>query len=140
MSMSNHSERAGFVDSDLLWVDRIVDKHAVIVRAVGEVDLVSAPLLSAQLQLAEAVVVPPAPVRLDLTGVTFIGSAGLSVLLDHTDRCAVLGSRLQVAGGWVVKRVVAVAGLTEAISVVTGPAVAASTVDSPYGSPPPALN
>jgi anti-sigma B factor antagonist len=140
MSRSNHSERASFVDSDLLWIDRMVDNHAVSVRAVGEVDLISAPLLSAQLQLAEAVVVPPAPVRLDLTGVTFIGSAGLSVLLEHHERCAALGSRLQVVGGRVVTRVLAVAGLTEEISVVPGPTVAASTVDSTYSCPPQALN
>lgn len=124
----------------MLWIDRTVDEHAAVVRAVGEVDLISAPLLSAQLQLAEAVVVPPAPVLLDLTEVTFIGSAGLSVLLDHNDRCAALGTRLQVVGGWVVKRVVAVAGLTEAIPVVTGPTVASRTMDSTYRSPPPALN
>jgi anti-sigma B factor antagonist len=120
VSRSHHSEQASSVDSDLLWIDRTVDNHAVIVRAVGEVDLVSAPLLSAQLELAEAVVVPPAPLLLDLTGVTFMGSAGLSVLLDHRDRCAAVGTRLRVVGSWVVERVVTVAGLTEAIPVVTG--------------------
>ena len=140
MSKSNHSAYTGFVDSDLLWIDRTVDNHAVIVRAVGEVDLVSAPLLSAQLRLAEAVVVPPAPVLLDLTGVTFIGSAGLSVLLEHHERCAELRTRLQVVGGRVVTRVLAAAGLTEEIPVVPAPMVAASTVDSTHRSPPPALN
>jgi anti-anti-sigma factor len=104
-----------------LWVDRRVDNHAVIVRAVGEIDLATAPLLSAQLRLAEAVVVSPAPVVLDLTGVTFIGSAGLSVLLDHRERCAELGARLQVVGTRVVTRVVAVAGLAQTIPVVPAP-------------------
>jgi anti-anti-sigma factor len=98
-----------------------VDDHAVIVRAIGEIDPASAPMLSAQLRLAEAAVVPPAPVILDLTGVTFIGSAGLSTLLDHHDRCAELGTRWQVVGGRVVTRVVAVAGLAELLPVVPAP-------------------
>jgi len=121
VSRTNHVEHIGSVGSDILWVDRKVDNHAVIVRATGEVDLASAPLLSAQLRLAEAVVVPPAPVILDLTGVTFIGSAGLSALLDHQERCAELGTRLEVVGTRVVTRVVAVAGLAEVLPVVPAP-------------------
>lgn len=141
MSGNNHVEH---VSSDLLWVDRRVDDHAVIVRAVGEVDLVSAPLLNVQLQLAEAVVVPPAPLTLDLIGVTFIGSAGLSVLLDHRERCAELGTQLRVVGGRVITRVLAVAGLAQTLPVIPAPrdtmdpTVAARIVNSPYRCPPPA--
>jgi anti-sigma B factor antagonist len=130
------------VDSDILWVDRTVDNYAVIVRAVGEVDLASAPVLSAQLRLAEAVVVPPAPVLLDLTGVTFFGSAGLSVLFDHQERCAELGTQLRMVGGRVVTWVVAVAGLAEVLPVVlaprdsTDPTDAVRTVDPTYRQPP----
>lgn len=104
----------------MLWFDRIVDNHTVIVRAVGEVDFVSAPLLSAQLRVAEAVVVPPAPVILDLAGVTFIGSAGLSVLLDHHESCAERGTSLRLVCGRVVTRVLTVTGLAQTLSVATG--------------------
>jgi anti-anti-sigma factor len=121
MSGTNHIEHISSIDYDILWIDRTVDNHAVVVRAVGEVDLVSAPSLSTQLRLAEAVVVPPAPVILDLSGVTFIGSAGLSVLLDHRDRCAELGTRLQVVGGRLVTRVLAVSGLAQALPVIPAP-------------------
>lgn len=62
--------------------------------------------------------VPPAPVVLDLAGVTFFGSAGRRVLLDHSDGCAALGSRLEVIGGPVVARAVAVTGLTEILTIV----------------------
>jgi hypothetical protein len=31
---------------DLLWIERVVDNHTVIVRATGEVDLVTAPMLA----------------------------------------------------------------------------------------------
>ncbi|MFL6121321.1 STAS domain-containing protein [Actinophytocola sp.] len=126
MSQTNHV--GNFVGSDLLWIDRTVDGHAVVVRVFGEVDLVTAPLLSAQLRLAEAVVVPPAAVVLDLTGVTFIGSAGLTVLLDHRERCAVRGTRLQVIGGHLVRRVVTVAGLAQVLPLIPAPRDS-STVD-----------
>jgi anti-anti-sigma factor len=61
-------------------------------------------------------------VLLDLTGVTFFGSAGLSMLLDHQERCAELGTQLRVVGGRVVTRVVAVTGLAQALPVVPAPA------------------
>jgi len=120
MGETYHVEQTSSVDSDLLWIDRTVDGHAVKLRVVGEVDLVSGPLLNAELRLAEAVVVPPAPVILDVTGVTFMGSTGLSLLLEHHDRCAELGTRLQVVAGRVVTRVLAVAGLAEVLPVVPG--------------------
>ena len=121
MAGTNHVEPSRSGGSDILWIDRKVDNHSVTVRAIGEVDLASAPLLNTQLRLAEAVVVPPAPVLLDLTGVTFIGSAGLSVLLDHQERCAELGTRLRVVGGREVIRVVTVTGLAQTLPVVPAP-------------------
>lgn len=61
---------------------------------------------------------PTAPVVLDLVGVTFFGSAGLSVLLDHNERCAELGTRLQVIGSRTVNRVVVATGLADMLAVV----------------------
>src|SRR5262245_32824538 len=81
---------------ELLWVDRMVENHSVVVRAGGELDMLTAPVLSRQLELAEAIVVPPAPVVLDLTRITFLSSAGLSVLLSHHKRCVALGSKLRI--------------------------------------------
>lgn len=105
------------VDTDLLWIERVVDNHSVVVRVAGEVDLTNASLLDAQLRLAEAVVVPPAPVVLDLEAVSFIGSAGLNTLIVHHLRCAELGSRLVVVAGHWVTRVLSLSGLDEVISV-----------------------
>ena len=105
------------LDTALLWLDRTVDNHAVVVRAVGEVDLVSAPLLAEQLELAEAVVVAPAPVVLDLTGVTFFESAGIHVLLDHHGRCARRGTRLRVIGSHAVTRVLSLTGVDKEVLV-----------------------
>lgn len=116
--MSDCDVNVASADTDLLWIDRTVDNHSVIVRVVGEIDLTNASLLSAQLRMAEAVVVPPAPVVLDLEEVSFIASAGLNVLLEHHERCAELGSRLQVVGGRQVTRVLTISGLDEVLSVV----------------------
>ncbi len=103
----------------LLWVQRTVDNLSVVVQAGGELDMLTAPRLSAQLDQAEAIVVPPAPVVLDLTGITFLGSAGLAVLLRHHERCAELGSTLQIrASGRAVTRPIAMTGLDRVLNVV----------------------
>jgi anti-anti-sigma factor len=103
----------------MLWVQRIVENHSVVVHAFGEVDILTAPRLSTQLDLAEAIVVPPSPVVADLSGVTFLGSAGLSVLMAHHRRCAELGSRLEVVpGGRAVARPLAVTGLDKVLTIV----------------------
>jgi hypothetical protein len=49
---------------------------AVMVHAVGDVDMATHELLDLQLQVAESQVMPPAPVVLDLTGVVFLVSIG----------------------------------------------------------------
>ncbi len=106
----------------LLWVQRTVDNHSVVVRAGGELDILTAPRLSQQLDRAEAIVVPPAPVVLDLTGLTFLGSAGLSVLLEHHERCLALGSRLRIVpGGRAVTRPLSMTGLDRVLTVIPAP-------------------
>ena len=113
---------------DLLWVQRTVDNHSVVVQASGELDMLTAPRLSSQLDRAEAIVVPPAPVVLDLSGLTFLGSAGLSVLVAHHERCAALGSKLQIRpGGRVVTRPLELTGLDQVLTVVPAPRTAAGT-------------
>ena len=103
----------------LLWIQRTVDNLSVVVQAGGELDMLTAPRLSAQLDQAEAIVVPPAPVVLDLTGITFLGSAGLAVLLRHHERCAELGSTLRIrAGGRAVIRPLAMTALDRVLNVV----------------------
>lgn len=51
-----------------------------VCRAIGEVDASSAPVLRSELQRAEAG--DPRCVIVDLSGVRFLGSAGLQVLVD----------------------------------------------------------
>jgi len=104
--------------SDTLWMQRDIDNHAVIVRLHGELDLLTAPAFAEQLRMAEALLTPPAPVVADLTGVTFLASAGLSVLAEYGQRYARLGSRLcVVATNRAVLRPITVTGLDELLVV-----------------------
>jgi anti-sigma B factor antagonist len=89
----------------LLHVTRVFEDQTMTVKAAGQLDATTAGLLEHELEAAEAAVAPPTPVVLDLTQVTFLGSPGLAILLDHHRRCAALGSSLQiVTGGRAVTR------------------------------------
>lgn len=104
---------------DLVWISRKVDNHAIIVEVGGEIDLVSAPVVDAQLRAAEALVMSSAPVVLDLTGTAFFGSAGLALLVRHASRCAELGSRFRVVADHpAVLRPLNVTGLGHLVEVV----------------------
>jgi anti-sigma B factor antagonist len=102
----------------LLRVERIVQDDAVIIRASGEIDLTTSPLLAEQLTREEGI--PSAPLVVDLTDVEFLASAGLGLLAEHSQRYAALGSRLiVVAGNRAVLRSIEITGLTEIITVVS---------------------
>ncbi|MFC4856969.1 STAS domain-containing protein [Actinophytocola glycyrrhizae] len=77
----------------------VVEGRLVLVRVTGELDTDTAGTLDATLADAEAAVSPPAPVVVDLTGVSFLGAAGLAVLMDHHERCGALGSTMLVVPG-----------------------------------------
>nr|WP_183656037.1 STAS domain-containing protein [Prauserella isguenensis] len=87
----------------------------VHVRVAGEVDLMSAPDLRKWIHEELSA---PARLVLDLDGVEFLGSAGLSVLAELSEQAA--GSSLNwaiVAGTRVVLRPLEATGLAEQIPV-----------------------
>lgn len=105
-----------------LRVEQVVEGHLVLVRVVGDVDNVTADTLSTTLADAAAAVSPPAPVVVDLTGVSFLGAAGLSVLVDHHERCAALGSPLLIVpGSKAVRRAMALTGLHTRLALIPAP-------------------
>jgi anti-sigma B factor antagonist len=116
----------------LLQVSLEAREGVVIVRAVGDIDLGTAPLLSQHLTQGEAQLTPPGPLVLDMTGVEFLASVGLSELIKHSKQCTDLGSRLiVVATQRAVLRSLNLTGLTETISVVASveDALGAETTD-----------
>lgn len=103
----------------LLTVHLETRGNAVVVHAVGDVDLATTPLLSEHLSQAEALLAPPAPLVLDMSGVEFLASVGLSELVKYADLCVDRGSRLVVvAAQRAVLRSMQLTGLTEMITVV----------------------
>jgi anti-sigma B factor antagonist len=96
--------------SELMTVEVEPSGSTVRVIAGGEIDSASAPLLRAEI---DAVLDNrPGEVVIDLDGVTFLDSAGLSVLAGTHRRAAAEGVRLRVlASGRAVMRPMQITGL-----------------------------
>lgn len=71
-----------------------VAPSGVVVTVVGELDMQTAPRLDATLCEAAEHATATHPLVLDLGGTTFLGSAGLRVLMTWHERCAAVGSSL----------------------------------------------
>jgi anti-sigma B factor antagonist len=102
-----------------LRISHLVNDRAVIVRAIGEVDLVTAPVLDDSLRQASTLATPPKQVVADLSGVYFLASAGLSVLLDLHELCRDRRTPLRVvAGTQATRRSLQITGLDQVLDVV----------------------
>ncbi|MFI7677508.1 STAS domain-containing protein [Actinophytocola sp. NPDC049390] len=105
-----------------LRAERVVEGRWVLVRVTGELDGVTADTLRATLADAEAAVSPPAPVVVDLTGVTFLGPDGLSVLVEHHELCAAIGSSLLIVpGSKAARRAMTTTGLHARLALIPAP-------------------
>jgi anti-sigma B factor antagonist len=91
---------------------------ATVVHVVGEIDTLTAPVLRAQLD--EHLPVVPLLV-LDLSEVTFLGSAGLAVLVAAKDATDARGNTLRlVCGSRIVTRALEATGLLTLFDVADG--------------------
>lgn len=104
--------------SDLLTVDVDARGSAVIITVRGELDLATVPILRERLVTVDEVAAVPSPLVVDLTAVTFIGSAGLALLVELNNTCVERGVLLAlVATGTVVPRAIQVTALDQVFSV-----------------------
>jgi anti-anti-sigma factor len=104
-----------------LHVSRLVNDWAVVVRVIGEIDANTAPHLHESLRQASALVKPPKLVVADLGEVTFLASAGLSVLVETHERCRDQHTPLQVVvTAHAPLRALRVTGLDRILHVVGG--------------------
>ncbi|NKE62503.1 STAS domain-containing protein [Lentzea sp. PSKA42] len=69
-----------------LEVQREAEGLAVVVRAAGELDQYTVPVLRTEIDAAFAAATPPSPVVVDLTGIDFFGSAGINELVIQHER------------------------------------------------------
>lgn len=96
--------------SELVTFEVTTGAVQTVVRAVGEIDSSSAPALRAE--LAAVLEAAPAEIVLDLCGISFLDSAGLSVLAAAHRRAAAEGVRLRVlVSGRAVVRPLQITGL-----------------------------
>ena len=104
--------------SDLLTVDVDARGSAVVVAVRGELDLATVPVLRDRLDSVAELSAAPSPLAVDLSGVTFIGSAGLALLVELHNTCRERGIPMAlVATGSVVLRAIHVTALDQVFSV-----------------------
>jgi anti-sigma B factor antagonist len=78
--------------SELLSITRSREDGAVVLALSGELDVISSPELAEQLDALAAEACPR--VLLDLSGLSFVDSAGVSVLVKARHAAEAAGSRL----------------------------------------------
>lgn len=103
------------------------DDAAVVMRVAGELDSLTVPAVDTQLTAVEADLIAPAALVLDLSDLTFMSSAGLTLLVAHHEWCAERGSRLRVVTGnnRSVLRPIRITGLDTVLDLVATVADAA---------------
>ncbi len=99
-----------------------VRDDAAVVVARGELDLASADRLRETLQKPEAAA---SAVVLDLRGITFMDSSGLSIVVAEHQRALADGFRFAVAvgGAGEVRRLFELAGLVDTLTLIDDPEV-----------------
>jgi anti-sigma B factor antagonist len=107
--------------SDLVTFEVTTDAAQTVVRAMGEIDSSSAPALRAE--LATVLDLAPPEIVLDLCGITFLDSAGLSVLAAAHRRATADDIRLRVlVSGRAVVRPLQITGLWQLLDAeLVGP-------------------
>lgn len=99
-----------------LHVQREMHGFAVVVRAAGEVDHHTVPVLRTELATAIAMATPPFPVVVELTMIGFCGAAGLNELVTQNERTSSAGIPLRIVGSHpAIMRPIALTGLDEVL-------------------------
>lgn len=93
-------------------------EHMVVLRVSGEIDMLTAPVLTEHVQEQFARIPAPRTLVFDLTRVSFLGSAGLAVLAHAQTTASDRGDAVQVvANARAVLRPLEVTGLDKVLDV-----------------------
>ncbi|MEY7974704.1 anti-sigma factor antagonist [Saccharomonospora xinjiangensis] len=118
------------IPTSLLGLTTECHGAGVVVTVSGEIDLSTRRELAEHLDGALDVVSPPQPLVVDLTEVTFLGSAGLALLLDTQDAAVREGVTLRVvATQRAVRRPIEAVGFSDVLPL--HPTVASALADVP---------
>ncbi|WP_233223562.1 STAS domain-containing protein [Amycolatopsis sp. CA-128772] len=108
---------------DLLHVTAERTGDAVVLAVAGELDLLSAPLLSDE--IATALADAPARLVIDLSEVSFLASIGITVLVEARRTAGpATGVRVVAPEAGIVHRTLGLTGLHDALGVATTRAAA----------------
>jgi len=95
--MESQTPRYTSHPSNRLKLECAVGAAAVVLRVAGEIDIETAPAFDAEiLRIIEA---QPERVLIDLSGVEFIDSTGLSALIRADQSATANGQQLSLSGG-----------------------------------------
>ena len=134
MSSPIFSQRVPSGFTPLIVTSECLDDQTRLVLAIGEIDLVTAPILIDELSM---VLRPPMPkiVLVDLSGVTFLSSTGIGVLIDARRRGRAADVRVRICGpNRAVARVLQLTGVMDYLEVFDS-RMAARLTSSPVGLP-----
>jgi anti-sigma B factor antagonist len=113
----------------LLEVSTDLTGDTAVVYAVGEVDMSNAQELLNAIQGACDEISEPTPLAVDLSGIAFLGSSGINVLLQAQQRCQAQRTPLRVvAVGRTVLRTLLICGLGGVLDIRESPTNAAGTL------------
>ena len=105
-------------DPEGFWIEREATGGGVIVRVFGSIDYATVEAAEEQLDAVEAALSPRPCWVLDLTGLSFLGSAGLALLVRYELRCQDRGNQFRVvAGNRAVLRLITLTGLDTMLTV-----------------------
>jgi anti-sigma B factor antagonist len=101
--------------NDYLQIERRVEDCCVVVRAAGEIDMDTAPLLREELAIAVEFATPGVPVVADLRDIIFFGSSGIAALLEANRLCRQHRTVLHVVATALVRQPLELLGLREVL-------------------------
>jgi anti-anti-sigma factor len=87
----------------------------VVIAVSGELDIANAPAIERALRDAEAA--GAREIVLDLSGLHFMGSVGLRIILEADDRARRLGHRLTLRTSPAVQRIAELSGLGSVLAL-----------------------
>ena len=102
---------------DHLHVDQRAEGPALVVRAVGEIDVATAPVLAQQLTRAAETVASPALVVADLREIQFLGSTAISTLIVAHQQYQNQRVTLRIVVGPSVKKRLSMFGLADFLAI-----------------------
>jgi anti-sigma B factor antagonist len=118
------------IENGVLATRSVREGDTHVLRLSGELDLVSYDLLSGELRRVEAT--DASRIVIDLSGLTFVDSIGIRLLVEADARSRADGSRLQlVPGGDQVQRILQLCGLEESLPFVSENGLAGSASEAP---------